>query len=538
MFRFSWVLISSLTVLTLVGSVGAQTDAAPDDALSGLREISSSMDSKRARIADLKSKPELSAEDTARIAELLGEIQGLEELFSSTASNGALDSITKEKERGFELQEEISDLFEPLIRQAKEITSEPRQIEQLRSRVRRLEESRQLLTVGLKNAQELSAKSEEGSEVRRRLGERINTLKLHLSDVSNQVQVTQLELNRRLGSRKPLVETTGAFVEEFFRTRGLNLLLATVGFFAVFVVLRFVRHRVLRIIFRRRASFYSRLLSVLLQLLGVVCALGAAILVLFALSDWILLLLVLIFLVGIGWASVNMLPKFVAQVRLLLNLGSVREGERVIFNGIPWRIEELKIYTLLRNPELTGGEFRIPVADLVDHYSRPIGENEIWFPCRQGDWVILDGGVRARVALQTPDLVQVVEPGGGRRTYSATDFLTLGVRNLSMGFRVTRTFGIDYAHQAISTRDVPVKMKAKIESGLQEIVATKEVLSVSVEFSEAGASSLDYAVLVDFDGSVAARYDVLKRTLARLLVDACNEEGWVIPFTQITLHQS
>jgi hypothetical protein len=31
---------------------------------------------------------------------------------------------------------------------------------------------------------------------------------------------------------------------------------------------------------------------------------------------------------------------------------------------------------------------------------------------------------------------------------------------------------------------------------------------------------------------------MLERALARLLVDVCNENGWVIPFTQITLHQS
>jgi hypothetical protein len=59
---------------------------------------------------------------------------------------------------------------------------------------------------------------------------------------------------------------------------------------------------------------------------------------------------------------------------------------------------------------------------------------------------------------------------------------------------------------------------------------------VSVEFEEAGASSLNYFVRVDLDGRSALEFQAQNRMLARFCVDVCNEQGWVIPFTQLTLH--
>ena len=64
------------------------------------------------------------------------------------------------------------------------------------------------------------------------------------------------------------------------------------------------------------------------------------------------------------------------------------------------------------------------------------------------------------------------------------------------------------------------------------------VRSIKVEFTTAGASSLDYQIIADFDGSLASRYQVINRRIQRLCVETCNAEGWVIPFTQVTVHQA
>jgi small-conductance mechanosensitive channel len=57
-----------------------------------------------------------------------------------------------------------------------------------------------------------------------------------------------------------------------------------------------------------------------------------------------------------------------------------------------------------------------------------------------------------------------------------------------------------------------------------------------VEFDEAAASSLNFFIYASFLGQAADSYFRIRRTLQSLAVDACNTNGWVIPFTQMTVH--
>jgi hypothetical protein len=63
-------------------------------------------------------------------------------------------------------------------------------------------------------------------------------------------------------------------------------------------------------------------------------------------------------------------------------------------------------------------------------------------------------------------------------------------------------------------------------------------MNLQVEFEEAAASALNIRVLGDFAGDVAPSYHVLRRAIQRICVDACNDYGWVMPFTQLTLHMA
>ncbi|MEM7253511.1 MAG: hypothetical protein AAF493_19015, partial [Pseudomonadota bacterium] len=190
------------------------------------------------------------------------------------------------------------------------------------------------------------------------------------------------------------------------------------------------------------------------------------------------------------------------------------------------------------NQALSGGRLLLPVRELVGMHSRPSGEREPWFPCRQGDWVSLDDGRLGRVVVQTPDTVQLVELGGARLNFTTRNFLDANPRNLSHNFRVEVRFGIDYAHQSIATTEVPDAMKRSIHEGLLEILEPDELLNVEVDFLEAAASSLDYEVEADVAGRAAAKHEDVERAMVRILVDTCNDRGWVIPFQQITLHHA
>jgi hypothetical protein len=115
-------------------------------------------------------------------------------------------------------------------------------------------------------------------------------------------------------------------------------------------------------------------------------------------------------------------------------------------------------------------------------------------------------------------------------------FLAQRPKNLSTGFRIESMFGLDYRHQAIATTDAPRVLRENIIAGLGPLLPGANPPDVQVHLAAAGTSSLDYAVTVDLPGDAAPNARDLRLALARIFVDTCNEQGWVIPFPQITVH--
>jgi energy-coupling factor transporter transmembrane protein EcfT len=260
--------------------------------------------------------------------------------------------------------------------------------------------------------------------------------------------------------------------------------------------------------------------------------------VLYSLGDWVLLSIAIIFVLGIGWASKHTLPRFWNQATLMLNFGSVREGEVVIYKGIPYEVISVNIYSQLENKDLEDGFIRLHINDLVELRSRPMFKNEPWFPSRRGDWVKLNDGTYGEVVGQTPDMVKLKLLGGAHKFYKTSDYLSQSPTNLSAGFRIPVTFGLDYQHQDIIIQEVPGIIERAITEGLSEAGYGNSIEKIRVEFKEAGPSSLDIAVLAEFNGNAGARYRALERAIQRICVDTCNLHHWIIPFQQVTVHMA
>jgi hypothetical protein len=241
-------------------------------------------------------------------------------------------------------------------------------------------------------------------------------------------------------------------------------------------------------------------------------------------------------MIGLAWTAKQGLPRFWEQIKLLLNLGTVRENERVIYKGLPWKVVSINLYSHLENPALKSSRIRLPLRGLIELNSRPYHSDEPWFPCKENDWVILEDGTHGKVTTQTADIVRLVLLGGSYKTYLTEEFLKQNPNNISTNFRLRVTFGIDYRHQKISTQEIPEKLEEMLTTELTRDGYGRDIINLAVEFKEAGASSLDHEILADFSGKVAQYYNVLDRAIQRIAVDACNKYGWVIPFTQLTLH--
>ncbi len=460
--------------------------------------------------------------------------------FASLASGHDWRAVTSRKPEKFDTAQELEQLLQPIVRELKDLTAKPRELDNLRSTVGDLKKREAEMNAATENLAALVS-SLPDSELKTRLLALRGEWGNQLEQVRNDLAVAQFQLDEKLAHKRTVFGVLRDSTADFFRSRGRNVLLAALAFVGVFVLLRLVRWYVLRIPAVRarfRRSFVVRLLDILYYVVCVVGSTAALFLVLYASGDWVLLGVAILFLIGLAWASKTVLPGFYEQAKLLMNLGPVREGERVLFNGVPWEVQTINMYTELLNPAFEGARIRLPLRDLLTMNSRPTEESLPWFPCRKNDWVRLSDGTRGKVVELTPEWVRLVQLGGSRKTFTVPAFLDLHPESLTHNFRVRTRFGIDYKHQAEATTRIPELMQEAVKTGLLAMIEHSDMKNLSVDFCEAASSSLDYLVLADFSGNVAPRAEQLERAIQRFLVDAANKHGWVIPFQQLTVHQA
>lgn len=465
-------------------------------------------------------------------------IEALEKNFHSIATGVDLDIFTKEPKKAFDWKEELEELLGPIIKEMRSLTAHPRDIERLRSDVSYYRVQIATIQKGIQNIQENLEKSED-QKVKKYLANLKESWAYKEQQILNQLAVAEYQLSEKMKEERSFFQSLQSIFKAFFRSRGRNLIFALLAFIGVWLLFHFLHVMALKMVPARRSkkkSLYTRLIALSYHISTFICATGALLLMLYVSGDWVLLGLAVIFLLGLAWAARQALPRFWGEAKLLLNLGPVRENERLVYQGLPWKVKSLNFFTSLVNPQLKGGTIRLPLRSLLDLHSRPHQSDEPWFPCKQSDWVILADGTYGKVLNQTPEIVELLLLGGSHKTYPTQAFLNQNPNNLSTNFRLSVTFGIDYRHQPIIIHEIPDKLQRMLKERLIQEGFGNDIMNNAVEFKNAGTSSLDLEVLADFSGEAAKDYMRLSRLIQRICVDACNQNGWIIPFTQLTLH--
>ena len=551
------VLFSLLLTLPWLPLAVAQTDstaAEPNAALAQQDQIRYSvrqlltirqvLEERRERVRnllqDLKTADEVESEKIRKqIEDHRQIIEQLSASFENIAVEGAsLRSQSGDEEQQLAWHQELLQIARPLLDSLKEATEKPRRIAELRAAI---EQYQQQLEVARKavgslerfDQQELPAEVAEGLRAVEDAWRQRNL------DIQNSLRISREELRSIEVSETEVLETLGRFLREFLLGSGLTLLLALSAGLAVWMIMRGLRR--LTRMWRRRAekTQYAakvRLLFYAYHLLSMALAVLAVLAVFYVRGDLLLLSLGIITLAVLALGIWRFLPGYITEARLLLNVGAAREGERVIYQGLPMLISTLNLYSELRNPELEG-TIRLPLSELTGLVSRP-ETGESWFSSRVGDYVLLPDGGFGQVLRQTVELVQL-KIIGSIVQYPSAEYLNLNLRNLSReGFGVIVAFGIDYQHQDIALDRVPRDFESAIRQTLEQAGFGDDLKNLLVEFKSAGASSLDYLVYATMDGRSAASYFRLERLIQQTCVDVCNREGWVIPFTQVTIHSA
>ncbi len=457
--------------------------------------------------------------------------------FENIAAGVDMTILRDEETQEFSFQKELLALLKPAVDEMKEMTAHVRQKSDLKETILQFEERLPVLEQALNNVQRLLEQSKDASIIQA-LKATIAKWQRQQSFMRGELQAARLQLDKLVAAEVSLTEASQSYLKSFFQQRGLYLTVAMLVVLAILLLAHLSHRALLKYApgFRKtHRSFRVRLVELVHRVITLILVIVGPMAVFYVVEDWVLFSLSLLVLIGVLLTLRHTLPRYLHQIQIFLNIGSVREGERLNLDGLPWQVRQINVFSTLVNPvaDLTQ---RVPIDDLVDLKSRPAQPDEPWFPCRRGDWVILSDGVRGKVIGISPEMVQLVERGGAQLTYQTSAFLAHSPRNLATNFRIKEIIGISYAMQRESTGEIPQMLHDYVLGRAAQEGYGEQLLNLRVEFAQASASSLDLAVIADFKGELGDLYNRLRRAIQRWCVDACSEYGWEIPFPQMTLH--
>ncbi len=455
------------------------------------------------------------------------------------AAGADIASLRVTEEAEFSLQEELFALLKPALKEMRDMTSHVRIKSELKDKIAYYTSKQVVAELAINHLSGLLTENADES-LDRYLEGMLAEWRQQLTVIQGDQQSAELQLEKLESSESSLADASQSYLKSFFQKRGLYLTQAILVVVGVLLLSRLSYRAIVKLVpgySKEHRSFRIRLLDLVHRIITVMLAIAGPMVVLYLVEEWVLISLGLLLLLGIALTLRNALPRYWQQIQLFLNVGSVREGERIDLDGLPWRVRQINIFSLLDNPTADLCQ-RIRIDDLVDLKSRPVKRDDPWFPCIKGDWVMLSDGMRGKVAGISQELVELIERGGAHRTYLTANFLALSPNNLSRNFRLKETIGISYKLQRESVAEIPDTLKGHIERRIADEGYADKLHNLRVEFEKANSSSLDIVVIADFDGELADLYGRLRRAMQRWCVEACNEHGWEIPFTQLTLHQA
>ena len=406
-----------------------------NELLQDIKALNKQIDAEQSEAEKTKLKQELE--------KLESDLRTTSRNLENIAAGVDISRLRAEKQEEFNFQKEIFGLLKPALDEMKEMTSHVRQKSDLREKIASYEERLLVIEQALSNINRLQEQSKDKS-LKKSLNATAGIWRKQQAFMQSELQAARLELTKLEAAETSITEASQSYLKSFFQKRGLYLIEALLLVVAILLLSRLSYAAMERYIagFRKKhRSFRVRLIELAHRIFTVIMVILGPMIVFYLVEDWVLFSLGILLLLGIALTLRQTVPLYWHQVQLFLNIGSVREGERILMDGLPWLVERINIYCTFSNPVADISQ-RLPIADLVGLKSRPAKPDEPWFPCKKGDWVILSDGVRGKVIGISHELVQLVERGGAQLTYQTSDFLAKSPRNRATNFRIQESLGI------------------------------------------------------------------------------------------------
>ncbi|MEL0276448.1 MAG: hypothetical protein VXB67_02260 [Deltaproteobacteria bacterium] len=519
-------------------SASQETEIKKKELKTQLIELSGIIKLQQKILGDLKSKLDQNPTELTKVA-LEGQISESERIlknaqtaFESIVTGGLdLENFQEMPDQSFDWQSDLIEIIQPIFQSLKDLTEQPRAMERIRKTIEFYQQNLVEINDSIQKIQEWQSEQIVDLSARQQIKAIEESWLLRKSEAQRNLELFQLQLSNLQIRQESIWSSVWTAFGAFLTGRGLNLMLAILATMAVWFgmrsVLRFMVPKEDVDEFQTRSQ-YSRVLFYTYRILMMMASTAVFLIVLYVTGDWLLLGLALLILAGIAIGLKKYLPQFLAEAKLLLNLGAVREGEMVTYEGVPWMVKSINIYSHLVNPVLEGGELRMPLREMSQLISQPIADDEPWFPSNLHDYILLPDGSFGQVVIQTPEFVQI-KSREMIRTYLVSDYLNLAVKNLSMGsFACVCNFGLSLEHQEICLDTVPKAFEGAIKNYIERNEMQSSLEELRVEMSSIQSASIQYFLYVQMKSEAAEHYWKIQRMMQQACVATCNREGWKI----------
>ncbi|MGB0866108.1 MAG: hypothetical protein ACPGSC_06335, partial [Granulosicoccaceae bacterium] len=301
----------------------------------------------------------------ARLAEANDDNLRLQETFEELAT-GSVDKQQLEiQESTFDWKEEITLVLQPILSNLKALTEKPREINHLNWLIEhRATQEEEIKTALLSINEFLAGKLDKKTKTNLELV-KANWKKIGANN-TREIEAARARLDELQNSDISWSEVIRETLTEFFKGRGLTLLIALLVGLLTWLVMRalkailsFRSHKIERESLRTR----RRLLEYSYRALSIIVITVTVVAVFYVRGDLLLLGLSIVAIATLMLGLRQAIPRYISEAQMLLDIGPVRENERVTVNGLPWQVKSLNVYSILQNPELAG-VLRIPLKEL------------------------------------------------------------------------------------------------------------------------------------------------------------------------------
>lgn len=547
--RFLYSLIILLLCLTIF--IPSHADTVISERSEKLNDIELKIEDIATRKKEIQKQlndKNLTEEDktdlTQRLQTLSAQNRDFATLFEQTVLGGIDLTLfeTPEHEEvnadlNYNWQQEVIQILQPFFAQMQRATEKARTKDLLIEDNKALENKIAVASLGLETLNSISP--EELSPQSLKMLNKVNEeWSDKLKSLEHQKNIVELKLQDLTDNRSFFVRITDN-LWSFAKNEGLSLIFAAIASLVSYYFINRLVHIYTAYQHRdrkRALNFKWRFLLLILQAINVLFSIAIFLVILHTSGNIILfgVVVLVIFMLILSFRAT--IPNYLNRLRIFLNLGQAREGERIIYNDIPWEISKISLSNVyLTNPLLDNGELLVSIDLIEKFYSRETITDELWFPSRKGDYLVLPDKRIVKVIRQTPEAIYLDHEGASILMGTA-EFYKLKFSNLSRGYSLTLNMTLEDTPEnrldfATIKAVMPEKIQAAISRADESLANAVKNITISTR-QLLSSTATSYQVIVEMSSNSAKSYTLAKAALNNAVIEIARNQDWKLLLTE------